>query len=89
MVCSKVPFSWTDRRYRLTVRAEVPILRVELGMEDYGTLLRGVGLLRRPGQWRHVLRLVSAWHWLGRQCVSGPRRTIRRRPYKYTLGHTA
>ena len=56
------------------------VLRVELGMEDYGTLLRGVGLLRRPGQWRHVLRLVSAWHWLGRQCVSGPRRTIRRRP---------
>ena len=25
MVCSKVPFSSTDRRYRLTVRAEVPI----------------------------------------------------------------
>ena len=34
---------------------------------------RGVGLLRRPGQGRHVLRLVCAWSWLGRQCVPVPR----------------
>ena len=34
------------------------------------SLQRGV---RRPGQERHVLRLVCVWSWLGRWCVPGPR----------------
>ena len=34
---------------------------------------RGVGLLLRSGQERHVLRLVCVWSWLGRRCVLGPR----------------
>ena len=58
---------------------------------------RGVGLLHRPGQERHVLRLLCVWSWLGRQCVPDPRavQSVRlqlpRRQVcacrPYTLGH--
>ena len=45
------------------------IARTRVGYGAGVSLQRGVGLLPRPGQERHVLRLVCVWSWLGRWCV--------------------